>query len=361
MSARATATIDLNALRHNYQLAKRLAPQAKAIAVIKANGYGHGLTEVAEALHDSDALAVARLSEAEAIRNHGIDTRVLVLSDDLSVDELKFCAARHLDVVVHSPQTVERLLATSLATPLNIWLKVDSGMHRLGLNREQLQAAVGTLLASDNIAGHCYLTHLDSADAINEAPTSQQLQYFEQAVQPLPTAAHSIANSAAIMRGFGRSAEWTRPGIMLYGANPLPPELLARHPLDLKAVMTLSAPIIAIREIAAGESVGYNRRFTATRKSLIATVAIGYGDGYPRHAPNATPVMAGGQQAELTGTVSMDMIGIDITDCRGVKVGDEVTLWGQQLPAADIAHLAGTIPYQLFTSITNRVHKIYHR
>lgn len=361
MSARATATIDLSALRHNYLQAKQRAPQAKAIAVIKANGYGHGLIEVAEALADSDALAVARLSEAEAIRNHGIETRTLILSDDLGVDELAFCAARRLDVVLHSPQTVERLLAADLPQPLNAWFKVDSGMHRLGLDRERLPTAVRSLLDSGKVAEHFYLTHLHSADEADAAPSSQQLQYFQSALRDLPAAPLSVANSAAILRGIDNTADWIRPGIMLYGANPLATELLAEHPVDLRAVMTLTAPILAIREIAAGETVGYNRRFSAGRKSIIATAAIGYGDGYPRHAANATPVMIGTQPAQLAGTVSMDMIGIDISDCQGVQVGDEVTLWGQSLPAEDIARHAGTIPYQLFTSVTSRVRKVYRR
>lgn len=357
----ATATINLRALRHNFQQARTLVPQAHAMAVIKADGYGHGLVEVAETLADSDALAVARLAEAERLRRHGIGTRLVVLSEPASADTFRFCADRNLDLVVHSIDALSLLTEISLPKPIAVWLKYDSGMHRLGLNREQMAKLVKGLRGSANIREVCYMTHFDSADEADASRSHEQLRAFHQTTSGLLPADTSSANSAAIIRGLGATDGWIRPGIMLYGANPLHPTIQADHPLDLQPVMTLSAPVIALHPVPRGDSVGYNRRWRAERDSLIATVGIGYGDGYPRHADNGTPVRVGDQLAGLAGTVSMDMIGVDVTDCPAIGIGDEVTLWGASPSAQQIAGHAATIPYHLFTGVTSRVRRIYQR
>lgn len=359
MLSRAKAHIDLAALRHNLSQVKSLAPDAKILAVIKADAYGHGITEVAEALEGVHGFAVARLQEAAALRDYGLQSRLLVLSEHLQSTELEFCAQRDLDVVVHSATTLEWLQQASLPGPLNLWLKFDSGMHRLGLDRKAMQRLAAALTDTESIAELRYMTHFCSADETEAQITLNQISAFEEAIATLPPAECSLANSAALIRGFSNRSEWIRPGIMLYGANPLPPALQQKHSVDLKPVMTLTAPIIGTRRIRTGESVGYNHRWTAARDSVIATVAIGYGDGYPRHARQGTPTLIADQVAPLAGTVSMDMITVDITDCQGVNIGDEVTLWGKGLPAEHIAECAATISYELFTSVTPRVQRIY--
>lgn len=359
MSLKATATINLSTLRHNFDEVSRLVPQARRMAVIKADGYGHGIKAVADTLAQGDGLAVARLEEAETLRQHGIRSRLLVLSEQLTTDTFRFCADRGLDIVVHSAECIPLLQEARLPKPINVWFKHDSGMHRLGLNAADLGKVVRALAQSDNIAQHFYMTHFDSADEAGSERSREQIDAFRCATESLPVAPTSAANSAAIIRGLARHDDWIRPGIMLYGANPLNSSIQAQHPVNLQPVMTLKAPVIAIHTIAAGETVGYNRRWTAQRDSVIATVAAGYGDGYPRHARSGTPVLIGNQHASLAGTVSMDMICVDITDCRGVQIGSEATLWGEGLRAECIAEYAGTIPYQLFTGITSRVKKIY--
>lgn len=353
-----TATIDLAALRHNLQQAKRLAPNSRIMAVIKADAYGHGIVAAAKALASADGLAVARLEEALTLRKQGINQRLLLLGSFLDSNSLALCADNNIDVAVHNSAGVDTLLASRSHKQLAVWLKHDSGMHRLGMNALELRSAHQRLSSCSHIGDMGLMTHFSAADDLDPHTTQQQTQSFLQATEGL-TGFSCLANSAAIIQHPQTHLDWVRPGIMLYGANPLPPTITKLNNLELQPVMTLRAKIIAIRPIATGESAGYNERWTATRPTQLATIAIGYADGYPRHARNGTPVLINGQRAVLAGRVSMDLITVDISDCHEVNIGDEAILWGQGLPAEEIASYADTISYQLFTSVSKRVPRIY--
>jgi alanine racemase len=239
--------------------------------------------------------------------------------------------------------------------PLRVWLKLDSGMHRLGLTPDEFAGADRILRSAPGVAELLHLTHLSSAEDLTSPATRQQIRVFDAAHNALSDSAASAANSAALITQAVTHCEWVRPGIMLYGENPV----AAMRALPLRPVMTLTANVIALRQLASGEAVGYNGTWTSARPSMIATIGIGYGDGYPRHAKNGTPVWINGQVALLAGRVSMDLITVDVTDCNHVAIGDEVQLWGPQLSASVVAEFADTISYELFTSIGSRVPRIY--
>lgn len=358
MSHTAIATIDLSAIRHNLQQVRTLAPAANIMAVVKADAYGHGLIEVANTLSEADGLAVARLEEALHLRSAGITAPILLLSGIQDQLDLQRCAENAIDVVIHSLNQAELLNDCSLAKPLTVWLKLDSGMHRLGLTPQQLHQAYAQLQHNPNVKAMVLMTHFSSSEQSNRQHTEQQLSQFDQAIGALDLP-KSLANSAAIIQHSATHEHWVRPGIMLYGANPLAPIEALKYPADLRAAMTLTTTVIAIRTVKKGESVGYNQRWTASKDSLIATLAIGYGDGYPRHAKNGTPVLINNERAFLVGTVSMDLISVDISHCQPVNIGDQAILWGEHLSANEIAHCADTISYELFTSVTKRVPRAY--
>ena len=324
------------------------------MAVIKAEAYGHGMLEIAAALGEADGLAVARLEEALKLRDAGISQRILLLGNHLSDEDFELCSRQQLDVEVHNLDMAEQLAGLSLATPLAIWLKVDTGMNRMGLAPTDFQQAQQLLQQSSNVKQQLVMTHFSSSDETLTQSCEQQTQLFLTTIgnSKAPT---SLANSAAIIQHPETHGDWIRPGIMLYGANPL------QQPcsLPLQAAMTLTAQVLAIREVTAGETVGYNGIWKASRTCRIATIGIGYGDGYPRHARNGTPVVIRGQRAKLAGRVSMDMMTVDLSGCEGIEVGDEAILWGKGLPIEEIAECAQTISYALFTSVSSRVSKHY--
>lgn len=352
------ASINLSAITHNLSLVKTLAPHSKVMAMVKADGYGHGSIEVASALVEADGLAVARLDEALLLRDSGIQQRLLLLSGCLTQEDLQLCARQHIDIVVHTVTAVDMLLSVELARPVNVWLKHNSGMHRLGLSTDDFRRGEKKLKTCSNVKELILMTHFSGSDESDHQSINQQISAFNEATAGLPEP-KSLANSAAIIQHRGIQQDWVRPGIMLYGANPLPPELQQQYPLQLQPAMTLATGILVTRPLKQGQGVGYNHRWIAQRDSVIATAAIGYGDGYPRHARCGTPVLVNGQRAQLVGTVSMDLITIDITDCTQVNVGDEVILWGQALKAEQVATCADTISYELFTSISRRVARVY--
>ncbi|MDA8962617.1 alanine racemase [Pseudomonadales bacterium] len=369
------AYINLAALRHNASIAQSMAPNAKLIAVIKANAYGHGIIDTATALSSvSHGFAVARIDEAIMLRDNGFKQMIIVMSPALSPDTLQLCAEHQLTAVIHSDQNIN---LNSLPSDLDYWLKVDSGMHRLGLSIESLSAALENI---DNCSPPTTLmSHFSNAESKDESTNQSQMQCFKSALTQRKGKADyqlSLSNSAALLRhnnaanyqqwqsaqldNYPVADEYIRPGIMLYGADPL--EEANNASQSLFPVMTLAAPILAIRTIKTGETVGYNGNWQAKRESVIATIGIGYGDGYPRHAPNGTPVIIHGQRAPLTGNVSMDTISVDITDIvsQGVHVepGDSAELWGENLAANEVAQLSETIAYELFTDISQRVARI---
>ncbi|MFG0722798.1 alanine racemase [Pseudomonas sp. GLN_6] len=353
------ATVDLSAIAHNYAQAKRCAPGRQAFAVVKANAYGHGVREVVTALHDvADGFAVASLEEAAEVRAlHGA-ARILLLEGCFEADEYAFAAQLGLDVVLHSEQQAQQLLAANLARPLNLWLKLDSGMHRLGFSAAAARDWHGRLQGAAQVAELNLLSHFACADERGSETTEWQLEQFLDLLD-LDFAQRSLANSAAILTIPAAHMDWLRPGIMLYGATPFAD--LSAAQLGLRPAMSLTAQLIACREIAVGETVGYGDTWRAERVSRIGTVSCGYADGYPRHASAGTPVVILGQRVPVVGRVSMDMLTVDLTDLPQAVEGDAVELWGAQLPVDEVAQAAGTIGYELLSKVTARVPRRYRR
>ena len=351
------ATIDLSAITQNYAVAKRCAPGRQAFAVVKANAYGHGVREVVTALHDlADGFAVACLEEAAEVRALQGEARILLLEGCFDASEYQFAAQLGLDVVLHSEQQAQQLLAASLSRPLNVWLKLDSGMHRLGFNAAQLRDWHGCLHGAEQVAELNLISHFACADERGSEATELQLEQFLELLD-LDFAQRSLANSAAILTIPAAHMDWLRPGIMLYGATPFA-DLTAKE-LGVRPAMSLTAQLIACRDVAVDEAVGYGGSWRAERPSRIGTVSCGYADGYPRHAPAGTPVIVGGQRVALVGRVSMDMLTVDLTDAPDAAIGDAVELWGAQLPVDEVALAAGTIGYELLSKVTARVSRRY--
>ena len=360
MSRPAVAHICLDAFRHNYRVSK-LRHGGKALAVIKANAYGHGAVPCAQAIADeADGFAVTCLEEALQLRQAGIKNPILLLEGFFEATELPEIVANDLWIVVHAEWQVEILLAAKLQNPLHIWLKMDSGMHRVGLNHTAYQQAYMRLAGHVNVANIVLMSHFANADNLKSSHTQEQIAVFQNAVQSLGAkvvslSEISLANSAAIL-GWPQvqalqahapqsQANWSRPGIMLYGADPL---FDAKTPL--RAVMQLRSQIISIRTIAKGESIGYGSIFTANKKTIVGVVAMGYADGYPRSAINA-PAAVDGVLTKVIGRVSMDMLFVNLTDIASAKIGSNVELWGDQITANDVAKAAGTIAYELFCNV----------
>jgi len=349
-----TAIVRLNDIAANYQLAARLAPASRSIPVIKANAYGHGILAVARCLEPmAPALAVAFIDEAVRLRDAGIRKPILVLQGVSRAADLEEAATRGFWVLLHSNQQADWTLSARLPDSVRVWVKVDTGMHRLGFQPHELDKLCDKMCSSQNIKqGPVLCTHLACADDPADPLTLQQVQ----AIRVCAEKHHldmSIANSAGILFWPQSHAQWNRPGYMLYGHCPGGSFDVGAH--GLKPAMTMNSEIIAIREIAEGESVGYGRAWVAKRPSKIGTVAIGYGDGYPRHAPNGTPVLVNGVRVPLVGRVSMDAICVDLTGVEEVHICDKVELWGQNLSVNEVAASAGTIGYELLAGLTGRV------
>jgi alanine racemase len=349
-----SVTIDLGALRSNLQVLRRLAPKSRVMAVIKANAYGHGLVAAARALTAADALAVARLGEALTLREAGIKSPVVLLEGVLDSEQLAAAAAGDLELVVHSVEQVELLKDAPAGARFKIWLKLDSGMNRLGFKGDAFQAAHASLCALPCVQQPFNLcTHLASADSPELPTTAEQLMVFAAATRSLP-GARSLENSAALLSFPDSQADWVRPGLVLYGISPFRGATGKDH--GLRPAMTLASRVIAVKDLAEGEQVGYGGDWTATRPTRLAIASVGYGDGYPRAAASGTPVLVNGERAALAGRVSMDMLAIDVTEIqRPAKVGDPVVLWGDGLPVEEIALWAETIPYTLVCGISQRV------
>ncbi|HNP34728.1 MAG TPA: alanine racemase [Woeseiaceae bacterium] len=352
------ASIDLAAIRANYRLASRLAPNSQSIAVIKGNAYGHGAVEVANALQGlAPAFAVGIIDEALELREAGIRAPILVLQGVAGEDALRAVSEQALSLVVHNEEQLAWLATAKLKAPVSTWLKIDTGMHRLGLPPDRLVDALNRLRASGASGDSIVVcTHLASADTPGSMAVREQLRIFDDCVAGLGVL-QSISNSAGILAWPDTHRSWNRPGYLLYGNSPFAGE--QANAALLRPAMTLASEVLAVRDVATGESVGYHGRWTAAVPSKIATVAIGYADGYPRHAPDGTPVLVNGAIAPLAGVVSMDLITVDVTALPAVKPGDPVVLWGPDLPANKIAECAGTIGYELLIGISRRVPRHY--
>jgi alanine racemase len=352
MTRPARARIDLPALRHNYRRVREAAPNSRVMAVVKANAYGHGLVRVAQTLADCDAFAVARVEDASTLREAGLGQRIVLLAGIFAADEIDQIEAHALDTVVHHPCQIEMLERCRFDRPLDVWLKVDTGMHRLGFDPAAVPAVVERLRGVGGVDTIRLLTHFACADDVHDDTTRQQFERFSQAVAGL-SGERSLANSAAVLGWPELHGEWVRPGIMLYGGSPLSGRSAGE--LGLRPVMTLGTRLIAINTYPRGAAIGYGGDWICPEDMPVGVAAIGYGDGYPRHAPSGTPVLLHGKRATLIGRVSMDLISIDLRTHPGVKVGDEVTLWGEGLPVDEIARRCGTISYELLCGVNQRV------
>jgi alanine racemase len=347
------ARIHLAAVLHNYRYAKRLAPASRALAVVKANGYGHGAVAVARALADeADGFAVACVDEALELRESGIRNPILLLEGVFGPDEIALVDQAGLTMAVHCRQQLEWVLAARPSRRLDCWIKLDSGMHRVGLAPDDFAGAHATLAACPHVGELVAMSHFARADEPEHPYTGRQIAVFWQALAGIAIP-RSLANSAAILVWPRSHGEWTRPGLMLYGSSPLSVD----HPLTtaLQPAMTLESALISVRELGAGEPVGYGGRFVCDRPTRVGVAAIGYADGYPRHARDGTPVAVNGRRTRLIGRVSMDMITLDLTGMADARPGAPVELWGATIPVSEVAQSSDTLAYQLFTGIGRRV------
>jgi alanine racemase len=347
------AVIETHALRHNLKVVRERAQGARVMAIVKANAYGHGLVPTALALADADAFGVARLEEGMALRAAGI-TRPIVLLEGVFAPEHLLEAARHgFDLVVHDKLQIELLEQSTSPQRFLLWIKIDTGMNRLGFRPSEFPEALQRLRRLQPAPLEIrLLTHLARADERNNAATEKQLTRFEEATRGLDYA-RSIANSAGVLGSVPLARDWVRPGLALYGASPFADS--SGTELGLQPVMSLETAVIATRHVPSGETVGYAGAWRAERDSLVAIIAAGYGDGLARNLPNGTPVLIDGRRAPLVGRVSMDMIAVDVTDLSGVQIGTPAVLWGAGLPVEEIARHAGTIPYELLCAVSQRV------
>ncbi|NOQ13529.1 MAG: alanine racemase [Methyloprofundus sp.] len=359
MPVAAHIELDLSALQHNVHRVREYAPKSQLMAVIKANAYGHGLLRVANHLKgEVDAVAVARLDEAMCLRGAHIQGRILVLQGFSQANEIPVLQKYQLEVVIHSVEQVAILESLNKQGSLRVWLKIDTGMNRLGINPAKFVEILSRLqqckLVHPSIG---FMTHFANADDEQDEKTMRQLQLFNDTIGAY-SGEKSSANSAGLMSWPASRQDWVRPGLMLYGVSPLLAKTAAQ--LNLLPVMSLYSRIIAIKQVKKGQAVGYGGSWLAEKDALIAVVSIGYGDGYPRHAKQGTPAIINNQRVPLIGRVSMDMLTLDLSGTRHIKLGDKVKLWGEGLPVEEIAAYAETIPYTLLCGITQRV-QVYEK
>jgi len=352
MTRPALARFDLEALRHNYGLAKRLHG-ARALAVLKADAYGHGAVRCAQALHGlADAFAVAFLEEAVTLREAGITAPILVLEGVFAANEMRTIRQLCLWTVVHHEAQLKMIERCDTPAGLHIWLKVDSGMGRAGFALKDIARTHGRLLANHRVEEITLMTHFARADEADSGATEAQIAAFDAATRTL-AGPRSLCNSAGVLAWDRARRDWARPGIMMYGANPIPGSAE-----DLRPVMTLQSEVFATRDLLPGDPLGYGAAFTADRPTRVGLVALGYADGYPRAAPNGTPVSVNGARSRLIGRVSMDMLTVDLTDFPEAGIGSTVELWGSQVSVGKVAQCSGTIPYELLCNV-KRARRVY--
>ncbi len=356
MTPAAYAVLDLSALRHNLKRVRQCAPNSKVMAVIKANAYGHGLIRIANALNDADGFAVARVDEGVSLRQHGIEQRITVLEGYLTAEELRLQHRFRLEPVLHTREQLDILESAELPNgdgSLAVWLKLDTGMHRLGFDVSEFKSIYERI-------NHCkaiskpvpLMMHLANADDLTDTKTKRQITLFERTTAEFE-GERSIANSAGILSWKQSHSDWVRPGIMLFGVSPFPDRVGEND--GLKPVMSFYSRLLAVKRLKTGDEVGYGSSWACPRDMMIGLVAVGYGDGFPRHAITGTPVMVKGHRVPLVGRVSMDIITVDLSIYSDARVGDPVMLWGPELAVEEIARHSSTIPYTLLCAITQRV------
>jgi len=344
------ASIDMGALESNLQVARRAVPSARIMAVIKADGYGHGLLRAAEALAATDGYALLDIADAVRLREAGYRQTILLLEGFFSAEDLAIVAEYDLNCVIYSAEQLAMLDAYPKSGALDVWLKVNSGMNRLGFAPQQVAQAMEQLRRHRAVRDITLMTHFANADEARGVV--EPLALFNGVAAPYRVP-RSLANSAALLRYPETHGDWVRAGIMLYGATPFAD--VSAQQLGIKPAMTLSSRIIATQELRAGDEVGYGATFRAERSMRIGIVACGYADGYPRHAPNGTPILVEGQRTRTVGRVSMDMLYADLSAIPQAAVGSRVVLWGEGMPIDEVARAAGTVGYELMCALAKRV------
>ena len=354
------ATISAAALAHNLAVARSHAAASRVWAVLKANAYGHGLMRAAQALQAADGFAILDFVDALRLRSAGIDKPILMLEGCFKPEDIPLLARHRLTPVIHNMEQVEMLEKAGVEGKIDVYLKVNSGMNRLGFTVDNLRLAWNALMAQAGVGSVTLMTHF--ADADGDSGVAAQLQWFNELTQPFMGAdqagskpvPRSLANSAALLRYPDETrGDWVRPGIMLYGCSPF--GFKSAEEIGLRPAMTLASEIIGVQHLQPGEYVGYGLTYQAAQEMTIGVVACGYADGYPRHAPTGTPVLVAGQRARTVGRVSMDLICVDISDISEAYIGTPVTLWGEGLSCDEVAQAAGTVSYELLCALASRV------
>ena len=347
--------VDADALRHNFNQVRRLAPRAHVMAVIKANGYGHGLSWVANTLAAADAFGVSSVEEGLALRQAGVMQPVCLLEGFFTADELPTLAEHQLAPTIHDESQIQALSQATLPAKLTVWIKIDTGMHRLGFAPHDLPKVLARLRACTSVGDVRLLSHLANAEVASDPSAKLQIETFLTHTKNLGLET-SLANSAGIVAWPDSHADWVRPGIMLYGVSPVAGKSAAQ--LSLRPVMTLQTSLIAVHKRKHGDAIGYGGDWRCPRDMPVGVAAIGYGDGYPRHATAGTPVLVNGRRVLLVGRVSMDMITLDLSSQPQARIGDPVILWGKDLPVEEVAQSAGTIAYELLCHVTERIPRV---
>lgn len=352
--------IDQSALKNNLARIRTFAPGKKILAMVKANGYGHGLVRVAKILKEADAFGVASIEEGILLRKVGIKQPIVLMRGFLEAKELVDISHYDITPVIHHQAQIKVLSDTiknkPLKKPFSVWLKINTGMHRLGLPSEQVPMILKELLSLSNIQVAGLMTHFGSADVRENAHTQAQIDLFNQTIKTLPPLPVSLANSAAILAWPQSHGDWVRPGITLYGVSPFVDQVGAEY--GLQPVMQLESRIIAIHRVKKGERIGYEGAFVCPEDMPVGVVSIGYGDGYPRQAPSGIPVLVNGIKTFSLGHVSMDMMSVDLRLAPNTKIGDPVVLWGRGLPVEEVARAIGTIPFVLLTHMLARAPEV---
>ena len=348
MSRPARVIVNTNAVQANLEVVRACAPGAQVMAIIKADGYGHGIERIAGALAPhADAFGVASIEEACRVRDAGVSSRVVLLEGPFAESELAEIATHSLETVVHTEEQIEWLERADPSIP--VWIKIDTGMHRLGFDPAEAREAIERLARPGRTVR--YMTHLASAHRESDPSVAEQLHAFERLMSGF-SGERSIANSGAVLAWPACHAQWVRPGLMLYGVSPFHGRRGADH--GLTPAMTVASSLIAVREVEAGGSVGYGKGYTCPETMSVGVVAFGYGDGYPRHAATGTPILVDGVRTQVIGEASMDMLTVDLRPVADARVGDPVVLWGEALPVEEVAESAGTIPYELLCRVRMR-------
>ena len=345
--------IDIKALEHNFSRIKELVHNSKIMAIIKADAYGHGIVRVAKTLRNADAFGVACLEEAEQLRIASITTPIILLEGPYKPNDLSLIIKLNLEVVIHNEYQLELLEKSKIDGPIKVWLKIDTGMHRLGFSVDKTEEMLRRLMLCRNInSTPILMSHLATANEKNHALTYQQLDTFRE-ISKIVNIEKTIANSAAVINFPDVHFDWVRPGLMLYGVSPLINS--CGHDHGLKSVMTLESEIISIQYLSKGEPVGYGATWRCPENMPVGIIAAGYGDGFPRHAKSGTPILVNNIRCPLIGRASMDMLTIDLRNQSNAKIGDRVVLWGGSLPIEEIATYAETIPYELLCGVHKRL------